>query len=165
MGLLWDYHWSRLEAADMTFQHLMDDPTDLVVSLNHPLASRVSVPMSELLEELWVVRAEEHPMVEVLIRASNQVGFQPRVAYEANDYQEAQAMVAVGLGISLVPRLALAVLREDVRVIPLAGAAPQRRILLARMKDSKPTAAEEAMTAMLVDAARQLGDSGFRAAD
>lgn len=95
-------------------------------------------------------------MIEVLIRAANSIGFEPRVAYEANDYQEAQAMVAVGVGIALVPRLALTVLRDDVRVIPLSGEAPQRRILLGRMKDSQPTAAESAMTTMLVDAARRL---------
>lgn len=156
MTLLWDYQWSRLEAPEVEFQHLLDDPTDLVVSVSHPLASRESVAMSELLDEMWVVRTGEHPMIEVLIRAANSIGFEPRVAYEANDYQEAQAMVAVGVGIALVPRLALTVLRDDVRVIPLSGEAPQRRILLGRMKDSQPTAAESAMTTMLVDAARRL---------
>lgn len=159
MSLLWDYEWSRLESSDLHLEHLMDDPTDLVVSVTHPLASRQSVSMSELLDELWVVRADEHPMIEVLIRAANRVGFQPQVAYEANDYQEAQAMVAVGVGVALVPRLALSVLRDDVRVIPLVGKVPRRRILLARMKDSQRTAPELAMTAMLRDAAKQLGVS------
>ncbi|NOJ60067.1 LysR family transcriptional regulator [Arthrobacter sp. 260] len=161
MSLLWDYHWSRLESSEMTFRHLMDDPTDLVVSVTHPMASRESVTMAELLDEQWVVRADEHPMIEVLIRASNHIGFQPNVAYEANDYQEAQAMVAVGVGIALVPRLALTVLRDDVRVIPLSGEVPQRRILLARMADSQPTAAEQAMTAMLVEASRRMSARRF----
>ena len=84
------------------------------------------------------------------------VGFQPKGAYEANDYQEVQAMVAVGVGVSLVPRLALTVLRNDVRVIPLSGEVPRRPILLARVKDSHPTGAEIAMTAMLVEAAGDL---------
>lgn len=156
MSLLWDYHWSRIEAPEMQFQHLLDDPTDLVVSLSHPFASRETVAMSELLDELWVVRAGGHPMIEVLMRAANHIGFQPNVAYEANDYQEAQAMVAVGMGIALVPRLALTVLRDDVRVIPLHGEVPQRRILLARMKDTQPTAAESSMTSMLEEAARRM---------
>ena len=95
-------------------------------------------------------------MIDVLIRAANRIGFQPHVGYEANDYQEAQAMVAVGVGIALVPRLALTVLRDDVRVIPLTGEVPRRRILLARMKDSRPTASEIAMSSMLVDAAKRM---------
>ncbi|MFI7481590.1 LysR family transcriptional regulator [Kocuria sp. M1R5S2] len=160
MSLLWDYQWSRLEVPEVDVQHLLHDPTDLVVSLSHPLASRESVAMSELLDEMWVVRTGEHPMIEVLVRAANSIGFQPRVAYEANDYQEAQAMVAVGVGVALVPRLALTVLRDDVRVIPLSGEVPQRRILLARMKDSQPTAAEAAMTTMFEDAARRLSARG-----
>jgi DNA-binding transcriptional LysR family regulator len=160
MSLLWEYQWSRLELPDMVLMHLMDDPTDLVVSTTHRLASRESVEMSELLDESWVVRAERHPMIEAIIRAANHVGFTPKVAYEANDYQEAQAMVAVGVGISLVPRLALSVLRSDVRVIPLSGHVPRRRILLARLKDSRATPAEVAMTEMLVAAARDMSARG-----
>jgi DNA-binding transcriptional LysR family regulator len=156
ISLLWDYEWSRLDIPELELQYLMDDPTDLVVSVSHPLASRESVPMSELLDELWVVRAADHPMIEVLTRGANTIGFVPTVAYEANDYQEAQAMVAVGVGVALVPRLALTVLRDDVRVIPLSGEAPRRRITLARLKDSRPTAADAAMSEMFKDAARRL---------
>lgn len=156
MSLLWEYKWSHLELPEMDLLYLMDDPTDLVVAATHRLASRESVEVAELLDELWVVRADRHPMIEAIIQASNHVGFQPKVAYEANDYQEVQAMVAVGVGISLVPRLALTVLRNDVRVIPISGDVPRRRILLARMKDSPATSAELAMTSMLVDAARQM---------
>ena len=153
MSLLWDYEWSRLDLPDMEVRLLLDDPTDLVVSATHPLAARDTVTVSELLDESWVVRAETHPMIDVIVRAAKDVGFQPKGAYEANDYQEVQAMVAVGVGVSLVPRLALTVLRNDVRVIPLSGEVPRRRILLARVKDSHPTGAEIAMTAMLVEAA------------
>ena len=156
MSLLWDYEWSRLDLPDMEVRLLLDDPTDLVVSATHPLAARDTVTVSELLDESWVVRAENHPMIDVIVHAANDVGFQPKVAYEANDYQEVQAMVAVGVGVSLVPRLALTVLRNDVRVIPLSGEVPRRRILLARVKDSHPTGAEIAMTAMLVEAADDL---------
>ena len=78
-------------------------------------------------------------MIDVIVRAAKDVGFQPKGAYEANDYQEVQAMVAVGVGVSLVPRLALTVLRNEVRV-----------------KDSHPTGAEIAMTSRRVEAAGDL---------
>jgi molybdate transport repressor ModE-like protein len=159
MSLLWDYKWSRLDLPDMDVRVLLDDPTDLVVSATHPLAARKSVTASELLDEAWVVRAENHPMIEVIVQATNEVGFQPRVAYEANDYQEVQAMVAVGVGISLIPRLALTVLRSDVRVIPISGDVPRRRILVARIKGSVPTAAEDAMSAMLLAASHSIARS------
>lgn len=156
MSLLWEYAWSKLELPQMNLRFLMDDPSLLVVAETHRLANRKSVRMSELLDETWVIRAEGHPMFEVIVKASNTVGFSPRIAYEANDYQEVQAMVAIGVGISLVPRLALTVLRNDVRIIPIVGSAPTRRIMLARMKDSHPTPAEIEMTRMLVEAADRL---------
>jgi molybdate transport repressor ModE-like protein len=162
MSLLWDYQWARLDQPDLDVTVLLDDPTDLVVSATHPLASRKTVAMSELLDENWVVRGDDHPMVEVLVRAADTVGFDPKVAYEANDYQEVQAMVAVGVGISIMPRLALTVLRNDVEVIPLSGDVPRRQILLARMKGSRPTGAEQAMTTMLLETAQSLKDAGVR---
>jgi DNA-binding transcriptional LysR family regulator len=59
-------------------------------------------------------------------------------------------MVAVGLGVALAPRLALANLREDVTVLSLGKDAPRRRILLARLDGRTATPAEAAMTEILV---------------
>jgi molybdate transport repressor ModE-like protein len=156
MSVLWEYPWSTLHNADLHLMHLMDDPTELVLSLSHPLAGRDNVSMTELLNELWVVRDDDHPMLEVLRRAANMGGFRPNVTYVANDYQEAQAMVAVGVGVALVPRMALTVLRDDVRVVPVLGTSTQRRILLGRLKNSTASSAEVSMADMLVDAARFL---------
>lgn len=55
--------------------------------------------------------------------------------FAANDYQEAQATVAVDLGDSFAPRLALSKLRDDVGVVALTGA-PLRRILLGTCQSS-----------------------------
>ena len=156
MSLLWDYQWAQLDLPHADVRFLMDDPPSLVVSESHRLASRTSVEVPELLDETWVVRAEGHPMIDVIVHASNRIGFHPKIAYEANDYQEVQAMVAIGVGVSLVPKLALTVLRNDVRVIPIVGDVPTRRILLARLKDTRPTPAELEMTRMLVEAASSL---------
>lgn len=162
MTLLWDYQWSRLEMSDLSVRLLLDDPTDVIVSASHPLASQPSVTAHELIDEQWVVRGGDHPMTEVIARAVGAADFTPNIAYEANDYQEVQAMVAVGMGISLMPRLALAVTRRDVKVVPLTGAIPQRRILLARVKDSIPTPGEIAMSEMLIRAAGVVDRSSNR---
>jgi molybdate transport repressor ModE-like protein len=154
MALLWDYEWSRIDESGLTVRRLMDDPTALVVSASHRLAHRRAVRMEELAEENWITRADAHPVADVLSRTALEAGFEPTVAFEANDYQEAQAMVAVGLGVALAPRLALMNLRDDVRVLSLGSAAPTRRILLARLADRRPTPAEVAMSAVLAEVAR-----------
>jgi DNA-binding transcriptional LysR family regulator len=154
MALLWDYEWSRISEPDLVLRTVLDDPTALVVSASHRLAHRRSVPMEELADESWITRADAHPVADVLSRSALDAGFEPTVAFEANDYQEAQAMVAVGLGVALAPRLALMNLRDDVRVLSLGSAAPTRRILLARLADRRPTPAEVAMSAVLAEVAR-----------
>lgn len=156
MTLLWEYPWDPIDRSNFDVTYLMDDPLDLVVSPEHPMAERLAVSVNELADEDWVIRSDNHPIVEAIIRAANKVGFEPNIAYEANDYQEAQAMVAVGMGVALIPRLALSVQRSDVRVIRLSGVIPRRTILFARPLESVPSPAERAMGETLKLAAREM---------
>lgn len=153
MSLLWDYNWSRIPSNRFALIKLMDDPTVLLVSADHRLARRRSVRMSELTTEDWVVREQEHPVLEVLERSARRAGFHPRIAFNANDYQEAQAMVSVGLGVALAPLTAVANKRADVRVISLGTSAPPRRIVLALRHGRVHAASEKAMIAVMKAAA------------
>lgn len=160
LALLWEYEWSRIQIDSLRTVRLMDDPTALLVSAAHPLAHRRSVRLSELADDPWIVRAEDHPVGEVLLRSTRRAGFQPVIAFEANDYQEAQAMVGVGLGVALAPRLALTVMRDDVRVLSLGAEVPARRILLGRLTSRRPTAAESRMIVLLREIAAGLSGGG-----
>ena len=110
---------------------------------------QASIEMAELADEQWITREDSHPVGEALQRACSAAGFSPAVAFAANDYQEAQAMVAIDLGVSMAPRLALSNLREDVRVIALRGA-PSRRILLAHLVEHRLTPAETKLSETFV---------------
>ncbi len=123
----------------------------LLVSRAHPLADRDEIRMEELRKESWIVRAEAHPVVEVLQRSAHEAGFEPTIGFLANDYQEAQAMVSVGMGVAMVPKTAVALQHPDVRVISLGSAAPLRRVLLAQRQDKVYAPAEVAFQS---DAAR-----------
>jgi molybdate transport repressor ModE-like protein len=156
LALLWDYDWDRVEDDALDLLPLLDDPTALLVAADHRLARRVTVPLEELARESWVTRADNHPLLEVLRRVTGRAGLEPRISFEAHDYHEVQAMVAVGLGVALAPRTALTNLRNDVRVIAVSPNAPVRRITLARLKDRRLTPAEEGMQREFVAAAAQL---------
>lgn len=149
LSLLWDYQWNRMSSEDFRLTKLLDDETVLVVSADHRVARRRRVKMSELAEEEWIVREHDHPVSEVLERSCRAAGFSPRIAFNANDYQEAQAMVSVGLGIALAPRTALANRHPDVRVISLGSTAPSRRILVAQRRDGVSAPSEAAMVKIL----------------
>lgn len=117
------------------------------------LARKRFTTMSELADEDWIVRAHDHPVAEVLERSCRAAGFTPKIAFEANDYQEAQAMVSVGLGVALAPRTAVRNPHPDVRV--LGTDVPARRVLLAHRQDRLRAPAELAMHQLLVDVARE----------
>lgn len=153
MSLLWDYEWNRVDRAGFTLTHLLDDPTALLVATDHPLARRRTVDLAELAGEEWIVRAHDDPVAEVLERSCRAAGFTPRIAFRANDHQEAQAMVGVGLGVSLVPRTAVGTTHPAVRVVGLGRSAPSRRILLAHRPDRVRAATELAMHQVLVEVA------------
>ncbi|MFH8487804.1 LysR family transcriptional regulator [Streptomyces longisporoflavus] len=167
LSLLWDYDWNRIDDDQLILTPLLEDPTVLVVPTSSPLVASDRVRLSDLAEQEWIIRAENHPVADVLRRACHQAGFEPRIAYASHDYQEAQAMVAAGLGLVLAPRLALTNRRSDVRLLPLShnhspGAAPPaRRILLATPAQRAATPAAQTMARVLHAVARGFTDPGL----
>ncbi|QGF23185.1 LysR family transcriptional regulator [Raineyella fluvialis] len=146
LTLLWDYPWEQIEDEELALTPLMNDPTVLLVPRQHPLAAGGPVRIGTLQEQEWIVR-DEHPVADVLRRVCRDAGFEPRIAFAANDYQETQGMVAAGIGIALAPELALSALRPDVAVVPIEGS-PTRRILLARLTGRRLSPAGQAATAV-----------------
>lgn len=163
LALMWEYEWNRIQDKDLTLAPLLDDPTVLVVPADSELLTRPAVRLGALAEQEWIIRAENHPVAEVLRRSCRLAGFEPRIAYESHDYQEAQAMVAAGLGIALAPRLALTNRRSDVRLLAFASDAPApvRRILLASPRHRAATPTARAMARILHTVAQQFTDSGL----
>jgi DNA-binding transcriptional LysR family regulator len=131
LSLLTDYSWNRLDPSQFRLTELVDDPTVLVVPTNHPLARRHEVSMSELADDRWISR-RDHPIAEVLRRGALAAGFEPEISLRVTDYQQAQAMVGVGLGVTIAPRTAVINRLPSVRVISLGDTVAARRILLAQ---------------------------------
>lgn len=143
LALLWEYDWSLFSDDEIETEKLVDDPTVLVVAAGSDVGRGGQVDLSSLAAARWIIRADGHPVADVLTRSCHAAGFAPDIAYDAHDYQEAQAMVAAGLGVALAPRLSLTNLRDDVRLVPLDPRVPVpvRRILLGQLKGRKPTPA------------------------
>ncbi len=75
-----------------------------------------------------------------LVGRCERAGFTPRIAFETDDYVAVQALVAAGVGVSLLPALALRAHRDPrVSVHSLPGAA--RRVLAVTYGDRPPPGA------------------------
>jgi LysR family hydrogen peroxide-inducible transcriptional activator len=115
------------EAVGLEVRPLLEDPFALVVPEAHPFAGRPSVALAEAAGEEWVwvheAQAAAHPLYAACLAA----GFTPRIVCESGSAQGVLALVAAGLGIALLPRLAIEP-RAGTRVVPLAKPAPRRTL-------------------------------------
>jgi hypothetical protein len=71
------------------------------------------------------------------------------VAFESDDYQTVQGLVAAGVGVALIPRLALSALRPDVLTRTLDPAPPVRRVIAAAPAGARLVPAATAMLRIL----------------
>ncbi|MFH0914962.1 MAG: LysR family transcriptional regulator [bacterium] len=79
----------------------------LVVPPGHRHAARSSVALGELAYEQFVFPTDSFNMTAQLIDACRRVGFEPRVAYQTGSLESVKGFVRQGLGVSVVPRMAV----------------------------------------------------------
>ena len=94
--------------SDVEVSPLLDD--ELVAVLPKRRHTR-SVKLSDLADQTWIAgceRCRAH-----LLHLAREAGFQPHIAYATDDYVTVQSLVAAGLGVALLPSLALAAHRRD----------------------------------------------------
>ncbi len=110
---------------------LLADSFQAVLPVAHPLARRRAVHLQDLREEPWIGGAPSSGWFRIVRHACQQAGFSPRADFASDDYIAVQALVAAGLGVSVIPGLAVAHPLPGVVVRPLASTAPVRRICAA----------------------------------
>jgi len=104
---------------------LLDEPVHLVTGAGVPVPPRTAGNrLSSYAEHRWIAgceRCRTH-----LIWQCERAGFTPQVAFTTDDVVVAQALAASGLGVALLPDLALRAARHPgVRTEPLLGARRQ----------------------------------------
>jgi molybdate transport repressor ModE-like protein len=109
------------DARDLTTLALLRDPSLLVVPAGHELASGTApVQLEAVAGETWIAgceRCRAH-----LMHCTSESGFAPGIDFATDDYMTVQSLIGQGLGVSLLPALALhAGRRPDVAVLPVAG--------------------------------------------
>ncbi|HEX4510708.1 MAG TPA: LysR substrate-binding domain-containing protein [Burkholderiaceae bacterium] len=100
---------------------LRRDPLRLVVPVTHRLARRRTVSIADCRDEAFIgfpnsAGTGSGPLLE---RLCAQAGFEPRIAQEAGEATTQIGLVAVGLGLAVLPAPLEAVRMEGVRYIPL----------------------------------------------
>ncbi|TNJ61230.1 LysR family transcriptional regulator [Paenibacillus hemerocallicola] len=74
---------------------------------NHPLADQSSLKLSQLRNDMFVLFPEGFILRELVINACAAQGFEPMISFEGDDIDAIKGLVAAGLGITLLPEIAL----------------------------------------------------------
>jgi len=136
-------------------EELLGDILDAVLPTDHPLAGRARIDLADLADAAWVAPPVGWSCDEVFIAGCRAAGFSPRVAHRAGDWQAVMGLVAGGLGISLVPRLAHTAPPAGVVIIPLIGEPPRRHVFVACRAGAESSPAIRALLDAIADTARE----------
>ena len=142
-------------ADDRRFRRrpLMSDELDAVLPAGHRLAHEPVVPLAALRDDPFVGPPEGTQCHDVVITGCTAAGFSPAIAHRTVDFHTAMALVAAGLGVSLIPRLAQTVVPPGAVIRPLAAPAPARHVFAA----SRAGAERRPGVAALLDALAAAG--------
>jgi DNA-binding transcriptional LysR family regulator len=93
------------------------------------------------------------------VRSCLAAGFEPHVTFESDDYETVQGLVAAGVGVALIPRLALSRVRPGIVVRELAPRSPERKVVAATTARPGVAPAARTMIRVLSDVARRYTDA------
>lgn len=91
----------------IAFEPLLEEEIVLAMPQGHPLAGRKTIPWSDLREERFILCREGYHLRSMTFAACEEAGFKPKVAVSGTDIDTALRFVRAGLGVTLVPQMAV----------------------------------------------------------
>ncbi|WP_242361415.1 LysR family transcriptional regulator [Anaeromyxobacter sp. SG17] len=134
---------ARPPVGDETLREdpLAEEPLVVALAARHPLAARRALSLRALAEEPFVLfpRQPRPGWADEVVNACRAAGFRPEVAQETLELSTTVALVAAGIGITLVPESAQTVRLPGVVYRPLRSPAPRTRLVaIHRPEDPRP---------------------------
>ncbi len=128
LAVVFDYPpGPTLDVGDLTREVLLDDPVLVAVQPGHPCAGELVVSVADLSTEPWIRDCGPDPMCrDMLDRFCREGGFNPTIAFEADNYLTIGRLVEAGVAVALVPGLAADQMPEGVVLRPLAPTVTRR---------------------------------------
>jgi DNA-binding transcriptional LysR family regulator len=108
---------------------LFDDPMYVALPAGHRLCDAPALSMRDFADEPWMLSTGRAcPDARLFLRACHDAGFEPRIAFQNDDYAAILGFVAAGVGVALVPDIVTRAVRGDVVIRDVDPPAPPRPI-------------------------------------
>jgi DNA-binding transcriptional LysR family regulator len=138
---------------------LLEDPMHVALPVDHPLVTKRALSLADLRDQHWVQTSAASPCARHVVRSCLAAGFEPYVAFESDDYETVQGLVAAGVGVALIPRLALTRVHSGIVVRGLAPQSPTRKVTVATTSGPGVAPAARSMIGVLREVARRYTDT------
>jgi LysR family transcriptional regulator, hydrogen peroxide-inducible genes activator len=122
-----------LRHKDLELFPLRTEPLFVVLPRNHPRAAAKSLALKDLRGEAFVMLRDGHCFRDLSIAACTHARITPRIAFESGQFSSLFGMVAAGVGISLVPEMAID-RNAGCRYVRLSDARATRTIVIAVLR-------------------------------
>lgn len=138
---------------------LLADPLDVALPAGHPLAAEPGLRLADLAGEPWIF-GRSGPWSQITTTACENAGFVPEQAHAAADWAAILAMVAAGMGVALVPRMAMRPERggAGVAVRVLHADQPRRHVVAAVRRGAEDAPGMARVLAALRQVAAELSE-------
>ncbi len=156
LALLFEFPGTReRHGARLRTQLLLEDPMLVALPAEHALAGKPALSLSDLRDQDWVQTSATSPCARHVVRSCVAAGFEPKVTFESDDYETVQGLVAAGVGVALIPQLALTHVHPGIVVRSLAPRNPARRVVAATIGAAGVSPAARTMIKILADVAKR----------
>jgi LysR family hydrogen peroxide-inducible transcriptional activator len=133
-----------VSGIDLACEELIREPLYVVVPVKHRFSSRKSLDLREIRNEPFLLLKEGHCFRENTIQACRRSRVQPNIVFESGQFASIIAMVSAGIGISLVPAMAVQK-HPGCSFIRIRDESSKRRVGLVQLKEHFPTRAQRAL--------------------
>jgi DNA-binding transcriptional LysR family regulator len=121
-----------------------------------------TVGLAEFAAHNWIVPGRERTCFDMVHRATDLAGFEPRTVAEATDYRVQLELVAAGVGVALIPELGATEVPAGVALVDL-DVPVSRTILLVSRRASVSDAGLQRVSAAITASAAALLPAGMSA--
>ncbi len=140
-----DIGFLQLPASKSAFssQTVLSEPFVLLTAKTHALARLKEATLKQLAGEAFIFykgRARD-----TALESCRKAGFEPRIVCESGELETVRALVASGLGLAVVPRLAAGNLPASIRAVPLREPRMLRQIAAIWPKNGRLSPAADAL--------------------
>jgi DNA-binding transcriptional LysR family regulator len=138
LALIYDHEaLADIAARQLERTPLLDDAFQAVLPADHRLTRRRRpLTLTDLSDEPWIGGAPTSAWFRIVTHACRHAGFTPEIGFASDDHIAVQALVAAGLGVSVIPGLAVVHPLPGLAIRTLGESAPIRHISAARPRDA-----------------------------